>query len=128
MDDVYIGIALDGDFEPGNYADNQAEIDEAVAKINAGEWAAYKIGVLDGEGNIIDVMGGVVADAGYEGRYESPERIQHGYLRATARSLLGDEPGMHDGHPVGACSGCDTATDPWYSRDENGHMKGRENA
>jgi hypothetical protein len=124
MDDVYIRIVLDDDFEPGNYSNEQAKIDEAVEKIRAGEWAAYKMAILDDEGNIIDVMGGVLADAGYEGRYESPESIRHGYLQETARSLLGDEPGMHDGHPVGACSSCDTATDPWYSRDENGHMKG----
>lgn len=88
MDDVYIGIALDDDFEPGNHSDDQAEIDEAVAKINAGEWAAYKIGVVDEDGRPLYVIGNFVADSGYENIYSEPAQIKHAYLREQAQGVL----------------------------------------
>jgi len=86
--DITIGIALDDDFEPGNHADNKAEIDEAVAKIRAGEWAAYVICILEDEKPTAYRMGNVVTDSGYDNVYSLVEKIPNEYLREQARGLL----------------------------------------
>lgn len=90
--DLWIGIAPDDEFEPGNHADNKTEINEAVEKINAGEWAAYKIAVFKGDDadgeEPLEIIHGYVTDAGFDGRYDRPDQIHNEYLRESARSML----------------------------------------
>lgn len=87
-EDFTVAVTFDDEFEPGNHSSEQAEINEAVARIEAGDWAAYRITILRDGQPTGTALGNVVADAGYDNLYHDVERIGNEYLRDLARELL----------------------------------------
>lgn len=78
------------DKDGGGYSDVPSIVEETRQKIRADEWRSYIIMIekaVPGGWDIADSMGASVHTAGFEGTYDSPDKITDQQLRDAVQEM-----------------------------------------